>query len=336
MTVKIGVIGTGMIGQDHIRRLTTVLAGTSVVAVSDVDPAKAEAVAAAVPGVTVYATGQEVIADPGVDAVVVTSWGATHEEYVLACIEAGKPVFCEKPLAESAEACARILEAETAGGRHLVQVGYMRRYDAGYRALKRVVDGGAIGLPLIVHAAHRNASVPGHYQKEHAITDTAVHDIDTTRWLLGEEIVATTVLTPRRSVNGGELQDPLIILLETESGVIVDVEVSVNIRYGYDIRGEIVGENGTAALGDASPVTVRVAGNVSSPVPVDWRERFLQAYDTELQEWADGIAAGLPPAGPSAWDGYAAAAVAEAALEALHSGTRTQVKLVDQPGFYRA
>jgi myo-inositol 2-dehydrogenase / D-chiro-inositol 1-dehydrogenase len=335
MTVRIGVVGAGMIGQDHIRRLSTVLAGTSVLAVSDVDPAKAEAVAASLPGVSVFATGQEVIADPGVDAVVVTSWGATHEEYVLACIAAGKPVFCEKPLAETAQACTRILEAEVAAGRRLVQVGYMRRYDAGYRALKKVVDDGVIGVPLIVHAAHRNPSVPGYYQKEHAITDTAVHDIDTTRWLLGEEIVATTVLTPRRSANGGELQDPLILLLETEGGTIVDVEVSVNIRYGYDIRGEVVGENGTAALGDASPVVVRAAGNVSQAVPVDWRERFLRAYDTELQEWADGVAAGQPPSGPSAWDGYAAAAVAEAALEALHSGARTQVKLVDRPGLYR-
>jgi myo-inositol 2-dehydrogenase/D-chiro-inositol 1-dehydrogenase len=169
-----------------------------------------------------------------------------------------------------------------------------------------------------------------------AITDTAVHDIDTMRWLFGEEIVATTVLTPRRSSNGGELQDPLIIILEMENGAIVDVEVSVNIRYGYDIRGEIVGENGTAALGDASPVVVRTAGVVSHPVPADWRERFLLAYDVELQEWADGVARGEQPTGPSAWDGYAAAAVAGAALESLHSGgAKTQVKLVDQPELYR-
>ena len=140
------------------------------------------------------------------DAVVVCSWGPTHEEYVLAAIEAGKPVFCEKPLATTQEACQRILDAESALGRRSVQVGYMRRYDAAYRAMKAVVDSGDIGAPLMMHAAHRNPSVPGHYTREMAITDTAVHDIDLARWMFGEEIVAATVLKPRKNSNGGDLR----------------------------------------------------------------------------------------------------------------------------------
>jgi myo-inositol 2-dehydrogenase/D-chiro-inositol 1-dehydrogenase len=334
MTVRVGVIGAGMIGQDHIRRLTEVLSGCTVVAVTDVDPAKAEQVADRVPGVRVHATGQEVVSDEQVDAVLVTSWGPTHEEYVLASIAAGKPVFCEKPLADSQEACLRIIDAEVASGRRLVQVGYMRRYDAGYRALKTVVDSGDIGAPLIVHCAHRNPSVPSHYTKSMAITDTAVHEIDLIRWLLGEEITGTQVLVPRRSRHGGELQDPLILLFETESGVIVDVEVSVNIRYGYDIRGEVVGEDGTVALGETSAVLVRRKGSLSGRVPADWRERFIAAYDVEFQEWINSVAAGTT-SGPSSWDGYAAATVADAALEALSSGVRTPVKLADKPGLYR-
>jgi myo-inositol 2-dehydrogenase / D-chiro-inositol 1-dehydrogenase len=333
MTVRVGVIGVGMIGQDHIRRITQVLSGCDVGAVTDVDATRAAEVAGRV-GARAHATGQDVIADPEVDALLVSSWGPTHEEYVLAAIAAGKPVFCEKPLAETEEACLRIIDAEVAHGSRLVQVGFMRRYDAGYRALKAVVDSGEIGAPLIVHCGHRNPSVPGYYRKESAITDTAVHEIDTMRWLLGEEIVATTVLTPRRSANGGDLQDPLIVLFDMESGAIVDVEVSVNIRYGYDIRGEVVGENGTAALGDTSPVVVRREGLYSGRVPADWRERFIRAYDVELQEWVDGIAAGQPPAGPSSWDGYAASVVSGAALEAMRTGTKTPVKLADKPGLY--
>ena len=333
MTVRVGVIGVGMIGQDHVRRLTQVLAGCRVVALTDVDPAKARETAERVPGARVHASGQDVINDEQVDAVVVTSWGPTHEEYVLASIAAGKPVFCEKPLAETQEACLRIIGAEVASGRRLVQVGYMRRYDAAYRAMKAVLDSGDLGAPLIIHCAHRNPSVPAWYRKESAITDTAVHEIDLVRWLLREEITSTQVLTPRRNRNGGELQDPLILLLETESGVIVDVEVSVNIRFGYDIRGEVVGEEGTVSLGEDSPVLVRRQGAVSGRVPADWRERFLLAYDVELQEWVDAVATGRS-AGPSAWDGYAAATVADAALEAMLTGTKTAVKLVDKPELY--
>src|SRR6266480_7507775 len=100
MTVRVGVIGTGMIGQDHIRRITHVLSGGEVVAVTDVDAARAGQVAAGLPAATVHPTGQDLIADGGVDAVLVASWGPAHEEAVTAAMSAGKPVFCEKPRSE--------------------------------------------------------------------------------------------------------------------------------------------------------------------------------------------------------------------------------------------
>ena len=130
-----GVIGTGMIGEDHVRLGTTVLACASVTAVTDVDKDRAAAVAERFGVPTVHASGEDVIADDQVDAVAVASWGPTHEQYVLAAIAAAKPVFCEKPLATSPGACSRIIDAETAACRRLVQVGFMRRYDAGDRAL---------------------------------------------------------------------------------------------------------------------------------------------------------------------------------------------------------
>jgi myo-inositol 2-dehydrogenase/D-chiro-inositol 1-dehydrogenase len=334
-----------MIGQDHIRRITQVLTGGEVVAVNDVDEARAGQVAAGLPGVgqpgvgqhgaTVHPTAQDLIADAGVDAVLVASWGPAHEEQVVAAIEAGKPVFCEKPLAPTSDACLRIMDAEMAGGRRLVQVGFMRRYDAGYLAMKATLDDGRIGAPLLMHCAHRNPSVPPYgFTTEMIISDSAVHEMDLVRWLFGEEIAAASVLKPRRSGKvAADLQDPLILLLEMASGVLVDDELFINAQYGYDVRGEVVCETGTVALADVSEVAVRAAGRHGGRVPADWRDRFIRAYDAELQDWLTAVAAGTST-GPSAWDGFAAAAVTDSALEALRSGQRAAVTMPERPDFY--
>ena len=335
MDVRVGVIGVGMIGQDHIRRITQVLTGGAVVAVNDVDAARAGQVAAGLPGAATHATARDLVADGNVDAVLVASWGAAHEEQVLAAIAAGKPVFCEKPLAPASDACQRIMDAEMAAGRRLVQVGFMRRYDAAYRAMKAALDDGGIGAPLLMHCAHRNPSVPPYgFTTEMIISDSAVHEMDLVRWLFDEEIVAASVFKPRRSSQAGDgLQDPLIIQFEMASGILVDDEVFVNARYGYDVRGEVICESGTVALADVGETTLSAAGRRGVRVPVDWRDRFIRAYDTELQEWLTAVAAGTST-GPTSWDGFAAAAVTDAALEALRTGQRTVVTMPERPDFY--
>jgi myo-inositol 2-dehydrogenase / D-chiro-inositol 1-dehydrogenase len=334
-SLNVGVIGTGMIGQDHIRRLTHVLSGARVVAVTDVDRDRARAIADDLPGAVTHATGQELVDDPAVDAVVVTSWGPTHEEYVLAAIAAGKQVFCEKPLATTRAACDRILDAEVAAGRRHVMVGFMRRYDAQYRAMKETVTDGSIGLPLLMHAAHRNPSVPDHYTSDMIINDSTVHDIDVARWLFDDELAAITVVKPRRSRKARQgFDDPLLVLLQMESGVLVDVEASVNAGFAYDIRGEVVCEDGTVELSESAGPVVKRAGRYSGRVPADWRERFVRAFDTEIQAWVDAVGSG-GTTGPSAWDGYAAAVACETGLAALHSGAREPVTLRERPDLYK-
>jgi myo-inositol 2-dehydrogenase / D-chiro-inositol 1-dehydrogenase len=285
-------------------------------------------------GARAYADGHELIGDDQVDAVLIASPGPTHEEFTLACLAADKPVLCEKPLAPTVDACLRVLEAEAAKPRRLVQVGFMRRYDDEFRALKATADSGRVGRPLLLHCRHRNAAVPPGFTTDMMITDSVVHDIDVTRWLLGQEVVATTVFKARPSSLAPEgLQDPQMVLLETAGGVLVDVESFVTCQYGYDIRYELVGESGTVALGEQPGVQVRAEGGHHGPVPADYRERFGAAYQNELQEWVTGVRKG-EVTGPSAWDGYATTAVAEAAVQSQTKGDRVAVELVERPVLY--
>jgi len=334
MSIRIGVIGTGWIGEQHVHRLTNVIAGAEVVAVSDIDLELAAKVGASA-GARVVDTAEKLIGDPEVEAVVVTSWGPAHAEQVLACIEAGKPVFCEKPLTTDAADGRRIMDAEQAFGRRLVQVGFMRRYDAGYRQMKRVIDEGGIGTPLIAHCVHRNAAVRESYTTEMAAKDSAVHEVDALRWLLGEEFASVQTVLPRRTAKRFEhLRDPQIFLFETASGARVDVEVFVNCQYGYDIQCEIVGEEGAVRLPDPAAPAVRAAGRVSVPVLHEFGDRFTDAFDVELQEWVGRVAADEVPLGPSSWDGYAATVVTDAAVQSLHSGVIVPIDLGERPALY--
>jgi myo-inositol 2-dehydrogenase/D-chiro-inositol 1-dehydrogenase len=285
--------------------------------------------------VAVHKTGQDLIEDPDVDAVVVASWGPTHEEFVLAGIAAGKQVFCEKPLATTQEACERILDAEVAAARRHVMVGFMRRYDEAYRAMKDALTAGTIGAPLVYYSGHRNPAVPPSVTTEGVLVDTCVHDIDVSRWLLDSEVVSAQVFSPRRTSHAAEnLQDPILLMLTMANGVIVNVEAAVNIAYGYDIRGEVLGETGTIELAESSKVIIKREGRYSGRVPNDWRERFLRAYDVEFQEWIDAVADGHST-GPSSWDGYAATVVCDAATEAFRSGQPATVTMREKPDLYQ-
>jgi myo-inositol 2-dehydrogenase/D-chiro-inositol 1-dehydrogenase len=335
MELRIGVIGTGAIGVEHINRVTNKLSGGVITAVTDVDAARAQAVAAKLPGARAEKSDVDVIGADDVDAVIVASWGPAHAASVLAAIKAGKPVFCEKPLATTAADCKKIVDAEMAFGKKLVQVGFMRRYDKGYLQVKEILDSGKVGAPLMLHCTHRNAVVDENYTTSMAVTDTAIHEIDCLHWLVGEQYATAQVLFPRVTRHSHQkLKDPQIMILTTESGVTIDVEVFVNCQFGYDIECEVCCEDGIVKMSEPSFPTLRMNAQRSVAIETDWKRRFADAYDTEIQDWIRATLAGTVN-GPTAWDGYLAAVTADALVKAQESGAVERIATGECPAFYR-
>jgi myo-inositol 2-dehydrogenase / D-chiro-inositol 1-dehydrogenase len=328
--LRIGIVGVGMMGTDHAERVGRRISGARLVAVSDPDTARATALAGSMDGVRVIDDPLALIGDDEVDAVIIASPGSAHAEQLMACLDHVKPVLCEKPLTMDAESSLRVVEAEHKIGRPLIQVGFMRRFDPEYAALKQLLDSGDLGRTLLLHNVHRNKTVPAWFRSEMIVRDSLVHEVDVARWLFDDEITRITVHAPSpTSLVGEGVLDPQFAVLELAGGGIADVEVFVNNQVGYEVRCEAVAELGSATIGLGVGVLTRTAGHWGSAVPADFRVRFAAAYDLEIQRWVDAAATGGID-GPTAWDGYAAAAVCAAGVESLASGRPVAVELASR------
>ena len=333
-TLGVAVIGTGKMGADHVRRIHEVVSGARVSAVVDVDAERAKAIAARVDGCTAYTDPASAMAAADVDAVLIASPGPAHEAALLQAFEHDLPVLCEKPLTPDAASALRVVEAEQGLGRRRAQVGFMRRYDTEYMKLKSLLETGQLGRPLMLHNRHRNAASPPFFTISMLISDSVAHETDVTRWLLGHEITAVTVLRPTPSANApDDLQDPQFVVFETDGGALADVEIFVNCGFGYQVQAEAVCERGTARIGDGHAMVTNMAGRWGGTIAQDFVERFADAYDREVQAWVDATRRG-EVTGPSVWDGYAAAAVCEAGVRSLNEGGRMTVELVERPALY--
>jgi myo-inositol 2-dehydrogenase / D-chiro-inositol 1-dehydrogenase len=327
MTVRVGVVGTGVMGADHVNTLHRHVSGAAVTMVADLDLERARALAATMPGVRASDDGFALIGDPAVDAVVVASADATHAGLTVAAVQAGKPVLCEKPLAPTVPECLRVVQAEreavAAGAPALVSVGFMRRFDPGYLELRSTLQAGACGRPLVVHCVSRGVrSAPGS-TSESSVTGSAIHELDVVPWLLDAPVVEVSWHAPRASEAVPGMQDPQLLLLRTADGVLTTVEVFLNAVYGYDIRCEVVGDRGTVALTNPARVVADADRRRATGYPADWRPRFADAYRIELQAWVDAVAGGRPPPLASARDGLVASVAADAVIASMHGGGRT-------------
>ena len=327
--LRVGVIGVGMMGADHGERLARRTAGARLVAVSDPDTARAGELATAY-GVRSIEDPLELIEDEEVDAILIASPGFVHEPQLMACLEHGKPVLCEKPLTMDSESSLRVVEAERATGKKLITVGFMRRFDPEYTRMKEIISTATLGAPLVVHQFHRNKDVPPTFKSEMIVRDSLVHEVDVARFLLDEEIVSIQMLTPRATSAAAEgVADPQIALFTMVSGAVVTNEVFVKNQVGYEVRCEVVAERGTVIAGRPWGDLYTTSADGTSwggPVPADFRIRFARAYDLEVQAWVDAAKRG-EVVGATAYDGYASTVVCTAGMESLQTRQPVDVKL---------
>lgn len=332
MTIRVALIGAGIMGADHARIIATQIPGAVLQVVCDADRARAKAIADTTGARGVSQNPLAAIADRSVDAVLIASPDATHGEFTLAAIAARKPALCEKPLAPSASECLKIIDAEVTAGKRLVQVGFMRRFDPAYVEMKAIRQKGEAGAPRIFHCIHRNVSAPTWFTPDMAITNSAPHEFDIGRFVLDCEYTSISVFQPG-TIGAAKSVAPVMMVVQTTSGELVTIEVNVNAAYGYDVRGELVCQNGSISLRAPAHSEVSLALASSIAYPADWRPRFAEAYRLQNQAWIGSVATELP-AGASAWDGYAATLAAEAGVAALSRGTPVAISAVAKPPMY--
>lgn len=321
-----------MMGTDHAMVFSQEVPGVTLTAICDANEERAATVAATYGG-DVETDPLALIGRDDVDAVIIASTDETHAPLSLECIRLGKPALCEKPLSPSLEECQQIMEAEMAHGSKLLQLGFMRRFDPSYGEIKGALLNGDLGRAVMMHNFHRNVSSPGVWFKgEHAITNSAPHEFDVTRWVLDTEFTAISAFQPSRS---DDAVAPVVMVLESRDGQIVNVEINNNAAYGYDVRGELVGERGSAFLN--APVNAVYHSDLRESIPysMDHRKRFLEAYRLQNKAFAHFAKTGeFSEIASDCWDGYCATAVANAGAAALAQGSRVAIEMMDQPAFY--
>ena len=333
MTIRLGVIGCGIMGSDHANIIAEDLPGATLQVVCDAAVDRARNVADACGAEDVETDPFATVRRADVDAVLIASPDPTHSALCVAAIEAGKPALCEKPLAQSVEECLQVIEAETATGRRFLQFGFMRRFDQSYREMKTALDDGVIGPALMMHNFHRNVETPAaDFTADMAITNSAPHEFDVARFVLGAEYRAISAFAPKGE--GGRV-GPVFMVLETAAGQLVTIEVNNNAAYGYDVRGELVGAKGAVSLNAPSYSRLDAGLTSRTSYAPDWRPRYGDAYRRQDKAFLQFVRTGkFPAVAADTWDGYTATAVAQAGVRALKAGHKVEVETEPRPALY--
>jgi len=295
--LAVGLIGLGRLGRVYARDLAGRIAETRLVAVADPQPALAEEVASEFDVPRHFTEPLALIDDPAVEAIVIVSPTHTHRELVVAAADRRKPTFCEKPPALSLDEVASMQGAIARSGLFF-QMGFMRRFDAGYAAAKQQIAAGRIGSPLVFKSTSRDPFRPSlEYANPKSsggmLIDMGIHDFDLARWFMGDvravSVVGATIAYPELATVGDI--DNAVATLTFAGGTLGVVDLSRSGIYGYDISTEILGSEGTVRIGylRETPVMLLTKNSVAHDTVPYFMERFRDAYTTQLQNFAQNV-----------------------------------------------
>ena len=296
--VKVGIIGAGRIGKVHIESICTGVRNAQIVTVAD--PYMTEETAAwirSMGDIHVTKDYKEILGDANIDAVIICSSTDTHSIISVEAIEAGKHVFCEKPIDHDIDKINKVIEALKKTNVKY-QVGFNRRFDHNFKTVKEAVVGGKIGTPHIIKVTSRDPEPPSpEYAKVSGgmFLDMTIHDFDMVRYLAGcdavEIYVQAAVLVDEKIGEAGDV-DTAVITLKMENGAIAVIDNSRKAAYGYDQRVEVFGSGGMAAASNDSPSTVVISDSkgVTGEKPLYFfLERYMGSFREEMNQFIQAI-----------------------------------------------
>ena len=292
--LKIGVVGAGVMGSGHVEYLSQEVPGATVAALAEPNASMRRSVLDRW-GLTCpeFSTLEEMLDGADLDAVVIASPDRFHAESITLCLSRAMPALCEKPLAQTLEDGDKLAQLAqqslTDVGRPLIHLGFMRRFDPPFVEVKKLIESGELGAVLYINASTRNVASPG-IKSEELLTNIAVHEVDTLRWLLADEWSDLRVLKGRSASAAPEgTQDPIVLTGTTSKGVVVVADIFANNSYGYDVRCELTFERGVVRVGIWGDITVvkehEHPAHPAFELGENWIARFRQAYINELVEW---------------------------------------------------
>ncbi|MBI5880073.1 MAG: inositol 2-dehydrogenase [Chloroflexi bacterium] len=339
MTINIGLIGAGRMGQVHAENLVHRVPGARLTVVADADAARAAAVAVPL-GAAAVGDYRRMLDDPQVDAVVIVTPTGTHAAVIADAAQARKSIFCEKPLAMTLAECDQAIAAAQQAG-VILQVGLMRRFDPAYLAAKQHIDAGTIGQPVMIKSLGRDPKRTSldFARRENSggmIADMGVHDFDSARWLMGSEVERVYseggCLVYPELADVGDI-DNAVVNLKFANGAIGNIDLSRNAVYGYDIRTEVIGSRGSLMIGrlQHTPLLVLTANHIAHDGVPYFMERYGEAYVAEMRSFVACVSSGSAPA-VSALDARAATAIAVAATRSLDEARPVAIREAADPG----